>query len=398
MKIILSVDAIAQPLTGIGRYTLELAKGLNAKLNAQQHNLDAVKYYSRGKWITDINALTQINANNNTNNSSTNSIKSLAKKIVRSNIARQAYRKIAPYISQYRLNRLSDHIYHGTNFYVPKFSGKSIATIHDLSIFKYPQFHPSARVKFMEKEIKHTLENASLIITDSEYTKQEIADYFTYAPSKIIAIPLGIDENFTVLDSQNIALNQFLHAYKLQYKKYILCVATIEPRKNIETLLNAYEKLPEYVKQEYPLVLVGSKGWNSNALHTKIQKLMHTGYVHYLGYVPEQNLPLLINGAKIFVFPSIYEGFGLPVLEAMACGVPVITSNTSSILEVSGGNDASIVLDPYNVDAFEASIIHLIYDAALYENKVTKAMAHAKKYTWAQTVNNTLAAYKLLIQ
>ena len=392
MKIILSVDSLTPPLTGIGRYTLELAKGLG--LEFAQHNLESLKYYRYGQWIEDINNLVNQKQAGYSQNIIQNklSFSQKVKNILKSNIyVRKAYQLANPYITKLRLNKFSDHIYHGTNFYIPKnFSGKTIATVHDLSIFKYPEFHPKVRVEYMEKEIYHTIKKADFIITDSNYTKQEIIDFFGYSAHKIEAIPLAVQNNFKPYAKEYTHL--FLKSFGLKHAQYVLCLATIEPRKNIATLLDAYEQLPPKIRQYYPLVIAGGKGWNSNDLHQRIDKAQQQGWLKYLGYVAEHDLPLLLSGAKLFVFPSIYEGFGLPLLEAMSCGIPVIASNSSSLPEVANG--AAELFDTYDSIKFSQAILNFIEDDNLCKEKGSLALAMSKNYTWQMTVSKTIDTYK----
>ncbi|MFM2344971.1 MAG: hypothetical protein RLZZ210_1583 [Pseudomonadota bacterium] len=398
MKIILSVDALTPPLTGIGRYTLELAHGL-AQYKNNQPNLESLKYYRYGQWIQDINSLVSTNAKQNPQNSSDNPsnispnnlVQSIKKMLKNNAYVRKAYQLANPYITQFRLNKFSDHIYHGPNFYIPKnFSGKTIATIHDLSIFKYPQFHPKVRVDFMEKEINYTIKNVDFILTDSNYTKQEVIDFLGWSADKIEAVPLAAQTNFKpYLEEQTQA---FLNKFGLKHANYILCLATVEPRKNIATLLDAYDKLPITIKQNYPLVIAGGKGWNSEDLHDRISKLEQKGWLKYLGYVDEQSLPLLLSGAKLFVFPSVYEGFGLPLLEAMACKVPVIASNASCLPEVANG--VATLVDTYDVDGFTSAIIELVEDEILCKERGLNALEISKNYSWQATIQKTINAYK----
>ncbi len=389
MKIILSVDALTEPLTGIGRYTLELANGLN-NYQIQLKSIESLKFYKYGKWIGDINSLLDKNPNTDLSLSLTNNINKFLKG---NKCIKKAYQIINPYLTKFRLNKFDEYIYHSPNFYIPRgFSGKTIATVHDLSIFKYPQFHPKSRVEYMEKEIYHTIKNADFLLTISENSKKEIIDFFGYDKNKIDAIPLAAQNNFKPYQMQET--NLFLSQFGLKHKQYILCLSTIEPRKNIETLLSAYEQLPAYIKNHFPLVIAGGKGWDSDKIYQKMENLIKNGLLKYLGYVSEHNLPLLLSGAKLFVFPSIYEGFGLPLLEAMACKVPVIASNSSSLPEVAGG--AACLLGSYDSYGFSQSIANLIEDENLCNKRGEAALEISKQYTWQATIEKTVASYNKL--
>ena len=167
---------------------------------------------------------------------------------------------------------------------------------------------------------------------------------------------------------------------------------TIEPRKNIEVLLDAYALLSKTVRQQWPLVLIGYQGWHSEQLHVRIEAAMSEGWAHYLGFVEADDLPLIYAGARIFVFPSLYEGFGLPVLEAMASGIPVVCSNASTLPEVAG--DAAAMCEPQDVDALSELINRALQDECWREQAVKKGMQQAEKFSWQRCAKETAAVYK----
>jgi len=312
---------------------------------------------------------------------------------MRDRLARFAYRLLTPQLLRRRLRAFSDHLFHGPNFCLPPCSGPAIATIHDLSVFRFPQFHPPERVEFMRREIPLSLKRASLLITDSEFVRQEIIEFFGWPADRVRAVPLGVPEDFRLRGVEEVAA--VLAKFGLGYGGYAFCVATIEPRKNIDALLSAYEALPQALRNRYPLVLAGDRGWNSESIHRHIEQAQRQGWLHYLGYVSEVELPLLYSGARGFVFPSLYEGFRLPVLEAMASGLPVLCSNCSSLPEVASG--AALLVEPEDVRAMTEGIRVLLEDEKWRSAAAKRALAAAALYSWENTARNTVEVYRKVL-
>lgn len=378
MKVILAVDAINPPLTGIGRYTWELANRIPTV-----PGVDSMLFFSRGRWVSEVGALLEQSPVN----------LAVKRRLTRDRLARFAYRLLSPLLLRRRLSDFPDHLFHGPNFYLPPCSGPAIATIHDLSIFRFPQFHPPERVDFMQREIPVSLNRASFLITDSEFIRREVIEFFGWPEDKVRAVPLGVPEEFRPRGAEETAA--VLAKFGLVYGGYALCVATIEPRKNIEALLLGYEALPQALRNHYPLVLAGDRGWRSESIHRRIEQGQRQGWLLYLGYVSEVELPLLFSGAHGFVFPSLYEGFGLPVLEAMASGLPVLCSNRSSLPEVASG--AALLVEPEDVRAMTEGIRVLLEDEEWRSAAARRALAAAAQYSWEKTARDTVEVYRTVL-
>jgi alpha-1,3-rhamnosyl/mannosyltransferase len=174
-----------------------------------------------------------------------------------------------------------------------------------------------------------------------------------------------------------------------------LYAGTIEPRKNIDRLLTAFELLPAHVRELFPFVVVGYRGWKSEALHERLQRAEAQGWARYLGFVPGGDLPVIYGGAKIFAFPSLYEGFGLPALEAMASGVPVVCSNASSLPEVVG--DCALTCDPQDVEGLATLLERAVLDSAWRDAAILRGVVRASNFSWDKTVAGTLAAYRMAL-
>lgn len=229
---------------------------------------------------------------------------------------------------------------------------------------------------------KKSLNRAQHIITMSEIIKQNLVDHFSIAPQKITVIYEGVSELFHPYDQTEVL--KFRQDVGLT-KPYLLTVATLEPCKNYPTLIKAFKKL----NTDLDLVIIGKKGWRYQEIFSLIRELKLTERVKIIGYVPQDNLPLFYNAAELYVHPSWYEGFGLPVLEALACGTPTIVSNSSSLVEIGG--DAVLYFNPNSVDELVFKIETLLKDSELKKNLSAKGIEQAKNFSWEKTAQKTLS-------
>jgi glycosyltransferase involved in cell wall biosynthesis len=241
-----------------------------------------------------------------------------------------------------------------------------------------------------EREFFSSLRRASHLITVSKAVRDEIVKELSWPVDRITAIAHGVSKDFAPRPEAD--LSAVLDALGLRPDSYVLCVSTIEPRKGIDCLLQAYADLAPEWKKRYPLVIVGDRGWLSEGIHASMDQAQRQGWLRYLGYIDEANLPSIYAGARAFVYPSIYEGFGLPVLEAMASGVPVLTSDCSSLREVSGG--AALLVEPRDVDALRRGIERLIQDEPWRLAAREQGLLVAAKHTWERCVERTLNVYQ----
>ncbi|MDA5534841.1 glycosyltransferase family 4 protein [Yersinia mollaretii] len=375
MRVVFGTDSIKYPLTGIGRYTYELA----LELQNSAEILDLL--FLHGKEISRNLPKVKIDS------SATSGIKNIVKN---SSVASELYRLSAPWLKSLALRPYNNFIYHSPNFYLPPKVDNAIATFHDLSIFTWPKCHPENRVRYMQKELLLTLKRAKVLITDSEFTRKELAEYFDYPIEKILSAPLASGADFYPRDYA--ILQHLMSRLGLVAGKYTLFTGTIEPRKNIATLLDAYEQLPPDMRRRYPLVICGFPGWNSEALHHRFELAAQQGWLLYLGYLSSDDLPLLFAGARTFLFPSLYEGFGLPVLEAMASGVPVVCSNAASLPEVLG--DSGLMCDAMDVEGLNRAIVQSLEDENWRTRSITAGLAKANTFSWARCAQETIKAYQ----
>ena len=280
-------------------------------------------------------------------------------------------------------------VYHATNYVFTHAvkRARRVVTIHDMTLMLFPEWHPRARVSSMTHEITRSLEIADHILADSAATKDDIVKQVSIRPERISVVPLAADRSFKPMPAAET--QQALSDWGLVRDGYLLFMGTIEPRKNLLRLLQAVEVAGSRIG---PLVIAGANGWGSDEVADLMQRLQRAGRLSYLGYVPDNARPALINGARGFVYPSLYEGFGLPVLEAMACGVPVLASNVSSLPEIVG--DASLLVDPQDVDAIAREMARLWQDEALRRELAARGLERAQSFSWERTASQTLNVYR----
>ena len=284
-------------------------------------------------------------------------------------------------------------IYHAPANIIPlKYRGLSVVTVHDLAIYDHPEWFPT---KFFTKQIFATkvlvpasLKKAKKIIAVSKNTKKDIGRLFDLPAGKINVIYEGVAQ-----EKPDIAFEQIRKKFGIR-KNYLLYVGTLEPRKNIERLINAFRGLMVAKKIDVQLVLAGSLGWNFKSILRAIEDVnkQQKNSLKYLGYVSHQEKLALIKNALCFVFPSLYEGFGLPVLEAMAGGTPVITSRVSSLPEVVGR--AGIMIDPEKTGEIAEAILDLVNDKKKQQILSVAGRKQAKKFSWQKTAEETLRVYE----
>jgi glycosyltransferase involved in cell wall biosynthesis len=284
-----------------------------------------------------------------------------------------------------------DIIHNPAHFYLINKPGKRyVCTIHDLTPVLFPAWHPLWKVWFSRYFFPRLVKNSDKIIADSLNTKQDLINYYSVSPGKIAVIYLGTAPEFQPLPKSEVA--SIRDKYDLK-NPFVLFVGNIEPRKNIPTLLKAFsicrKKLPKL-----KLVIVGQKGWKYDEVYTTIAGLRLENEVIFLHYVPHDDLPAIYNAAELFVYPSLYEGFGLPPLEAMQCGVPVITSNTSSLPEIVGENGAMV--SPYDVQGLVDLMSALLIDPHLREENIRNGLSRAKMFSWEKCAQQTRDVYEEL--
>lgn len=266
-----------------------------------------------------------------------------------------------------------------------------VVTIHDVIPYIHPQTSTCLDRLIYHVWLPLAVRRASAVITSSKQSRRDIVNYLPVSPDRTATVLAAADGRFRPMQQREIM--PILHKYGID-EPYILYVGALESRKNLPRLLEAFALLRDQI-QTWCLVIVGPHKWKLSPIYDTVQRLNLEPYVHFTGYVEEEHLPALYNGADLFVFPSLYEGFGLPVLEAMACGTPVITSNTSSLPEVAG--DAAVLVDPYDVESIGHAMYAVLTQPALAASMSEKGMKHAAQFTWERTARETIAVYEKVL-
>lgn len=274
----------------------------------------------------------------------------------------------------------SADITHFFNYYLPPgVKGKKIVTVHDMAYKRFPETVRFKTRKMLDLSLKKSVNRADLIITVSEFSKQEILSFFPQCARKIEVVYNGVDLNVFRPMSDQVMIEKVKRKYNIE-GEFLLYLGTIEPRKNIERLLEAYSLIKKKLRDYPKLVLAGGKGWLDSGIFRTLEKLKLKDNVVFSGYVSDEDVPVLMNAARAFLFPSIYEGFGMPPLEAMACGVPVLTASVASLPEVVG--DAAVLVDPFSVDSISSGMEKIISDEKLRTQLSQKGKERAQLFSW----------------
>lgn len=386
MKILFGTDAIRYPLTGIGRYAYELGCRLPTAEKIEQ-----VMYF-RGGAIQPTMPVRpdaggfagQVGLG----------LRRWAGAIP---LLANAYHRQVGFRQERALSKSMDenYVYHGPNYYLPNHDIASVATFHDLSVFAFPHCHPEARVRHMSKELPLAIKRSQALLTDSEFTRQEVAAYFSYPSDRIVVAPLAASLDYRPMSAAEVGA--VLTRVGLAYGLYSLFVGTMDPRKNIDILIDVYERMPNALRQRMPLVVIGFEGWKSEKTIARLRAGERAGWARYLGFVDEAALPSLYAGARVFLYPSRYEGFGLPVLEAMAAGVPVICSDAASLPEVVGVDGATLIAAD-DIDQLYQAVVRALEDDCWCAQARERGLARASHFSWDKTVSASIAAYQLSAQ
>ena len=375
LRVGLNGSTLLSPLTGIGQYTRCLADSLSA-LEA----VDLHLFYATA-WSQDIR---------------THPVAEIAR-------AKELFKAIVPWpqtvgriltqprFAQGARDRHID-LYHEPGFFPYTFEGPTVVTIQDLSWIRYPETHPIQRVRALEARVPKVIASAAHLIVLSEFVKKEVVQEFPHAASKITTtLPGARTARKARNDQQRI---ETLRRFKLEDKRYFLYVGTLEPRKNIQTALRAHAKLEE--RDRVPLVLVGVKGWLTSPLEQSMVGPIQRGEVRALGFLQDDELIDLYSAALAVTYPSLYEGFGLPPLEAMACGTPAIVSNAASLPEVVG--DQGLIHDPNDHDTLHGYMKRLLHDPAFLEAQRSYAQRRAALFSWSRCAEATLDVYRGVVK
>lgn len=379
-RICLDIQPLLKVKTGIGNYTENLLKGL---VNNEQNDYVGIIYTLLESKKEDIEKI---------------SLKNLNYKNCK--FLPYFYRKLnflwkcVPFSINF-LTKLNFDIYHSFDIRIPyKIKGKLIITIHDLIPFLFPEYMNNInKDKFLEY-INNNAKRADLIITVSEYSKKEILKYLDVSEDKIRIVSPGID-----LNKYSKSYFEEKNSVKIKYKlpeNFILFLGALEPKKNIVNIIKGFEKYKKDFKdKETKLIIAGGKGWKYEEIFETYENSKIKEDIIFIGYIDEEDKIPLYKLSRLFVFPSLYEGFGMPVLEAMAAGTPVITSNISSLPEVVG--DGAILINPYSIEEISNAINKILNDnEEVVKQMIIKGKEQSKKFIWENSVKKLEKIYEEL--
>lgn len=366
MKIAVESSVLARVnKTGVDFYVRDLMRETVKLLPSDQFVLCYLKFFGRPAADLEVKA----------NNITLRRISFLPGKIYN---AFERYFIAIPYDLVTRI-RADIYIYPNFIYWPLWFTKKSIVFVHDLGYLDQPDAVIARHRRYLGKFVPYSINKATHVMTISEYTKKRIIESYGTASDKItVATPAVDHQEFVPQSKDKVA--KVKQKYKIQ-DKYLLFLGTVEPRKNIVGLLKAYNLLPDSIKAEYQMVLAGGKGWLDDDINTWCKKLGDR--VIRTGYIDRADKPALYTGASIFTYPSLYEGWGMQPLEAMACGTPVITANNSSLPEVAG--DAAIMVDANNYADLAQQIEKVLIDKKLAGRLIQKGFIQAKKFSWQKS-------------
>jgi len=282
-------------------------------------------------------------------------------------------------------------VFHATNqVRLPPTGVPLTATVHDMTCWLMPELHTAANVRADRNYAEKVLQRAAGLIAVSENTKNDTVRLLDIDPDRIVVIYPGVTEEFFHPTIEGVRSARA--KYKLE-RQYVLCLGTIEPRKNVATLLDAWEQVSPDLRAKTDLVFAGPEGWAAGAMLARLRKAGKG--VRYLGYVPEPDLPSLTAGAAVFTYPSLYEGFGFPVAQAMAAGVPVVVSNVSSLPEVTGG--AGVVVDPCSAAEIRSALERLLNDPTEREQLAARGKERALAFRWDKCAQQSIRFFETVL-
>jgi len=360
---------------GIGRYVREMVKALTAHQTPYHYHLFAAN---------GLNHQPEFTSHHNISWHST--------RITRRWLERLWYRLHLPLPVELWTGSLD--IFHQPDFVLPptRAQAQTIVTIHDLSFVRLPSFTMPGMLTYLNRWVPYSVKKADHVIAVSKATKQDLIELYQTPPDKISVLYHGITSEFRPIDDETV-LQAVRQKYGLHDNPFILTVGTIHPRKNFQRLVEAFAQLQQDVP-DLLLVIVGGQGWQCEVVFNEVKRQRVEPYVRFLGFADDTDLPALYNAAMVFAYPSLYEGFGLPVLEAMACGTPVVSSNASALPEVVG--TAGFLVEPDDVKGLTNHLGNLLINESERERLSEMGLHQAQQFSWEKMAEGLLGVYQQL--
>lgn len=286
-------------------------------------------------------------------------------------------------------------VFHSPDFTLPpvRRGTRTLLTVHDLSFIRDPNSAAPVLRHYLNKVVPRSVARADHVLADSRATRDDLIELYKTPPEKISVLYSGVNANFRpVTDPARLAAVRA--KYQLGDAPFILAVGTLQPRKNYVRLIQAFTRLPQSLISNLQLLIVGGKGWLYDSIFAEVERLKLQTRVLFPGFVDDADLPALYSAARVLAYPSLYEGFGLPMLEAMACGTPVVTSTASCLPEVAG--EAALCVPPTEVDALTHALDKAVNDESVRAELVTKGLARAKEFTWERAARELVRRYWMI--
>lgn len=373
-------------LTGIGQYGLSLLKELVSQADAA--GLESIGVFDGREVLSPAAFLSRMTEHAGTDGNQR--LKSVVRRIWPS------CRDWADRVRRFHLSRetrnIEWNIFHEPNFVSPQFALPLVTTVHDMSYLRYPQFMPRDRLVWLRRKMGQTLSRSRMILADSHFTRCEILELCpTVDPARVMVAQLGVDLDY-FSDPRHAQRAALVRRQLNLPDRFVLYLGTLEPRKNLQGLIQAYRMLPAELQHRYPLVLAGMRGWNETYFQRELTDLRRREVVREVGYVAQDDVPALMRAASVFCFPSFYEGFGLPPLEAAACGTPVIAGRAASLPEVLG--EAAVYVDPASPGDIAAGLEQVLTSESLQQQLRQAGPARAARFRWDQCARRTVEAYR----
>jgi len=384
MRVVMNGLAALKPKTGVGHHVAELYSALTTSYPAEHFELYPGERI--GGWIRSANKPKPTSSNK-----ATSSKRSSVGGLVATFGKKTAQSASAVHFALYARSCRFD-LYHEPNFVPFSSHLPTIVTVHDLSVLKFPQWHPADRVRYHHKHFLRGLNRARHLIVVSEAVRRELIDELGCPPARVTAIFNGIGPQFVPQAPEAIAA---VRAALDLPANYFLCVGTIEPRKNLGTVIRAFADLPAEVRSRCPLVLAGPWGWRADAERDLFERIGKPAGVRHLGYTPAEQLPALYSAARVLLYPSYYEGFGMPPTEMLACGGGVISSTADSLREVLAGHAEFVPAD--DIAGWRNAMLRAATDDDYLLQLKNNGVRHAAQYTWQRAANETIDVYRRAI-
>jgi glycosyltransferase involved in cell wall biosynthesis len=382
MKVVIEATPILPKPSGVGLYVLSLLAALSSLQQSEAFKLGLAYQPSLKNWLRGNLSVPEVLGQYK-------DIAVLPLPVRLLNLLAQIPSQ--PFLAQLEHEFGEPDIYHGTNYAVyPCRHSLRVMNIYDLSFIRYPAYVTSV-VRTYTQRVKQCLAWTDLVITISESSKRDIVNYLGVSPEQVWVTPLASRYAVDALDN----LGKAKRPDGLGDHPYILFVSTLEPRKNVVRLIQAFDQLKATHRVEHQLVLVGQKGWQFDPIFEAIAASPWQHHICHLNYLSDAEVAYCYANADVFAYPSLYEGFGLPVLEAMTLGCPVVTANTSSLPEVAG--DAALMIDPTSVEELAAALWQVIGNRTQRQTMIQQGYQQAAQFSWTRTAKATLAAYRSLL-